>query len=79
MENFLEMWHDYSERLTRQFTAVTGSQNVDILTLSISNVWNMKTEFYDEYQKFVNVEEKRLLLNRCHSLKLKAIEYKEKK
>ena len=38
----------------------------------------MKTEFFEEYQHFINIDEKKDLLNRCHLMKIKAIEDKEK-
>ena len=60
------------EKLTRQFNVETGSKRVEVLTLSIKTIWSMKTEFFVAYSKFINLEEKRELLDRCHKLKYKA-------
>ena len=48
------------------------------MTIPVKELWNMKTEFYEQYLKSINIEEKKALLARCHSLKLKAIKKMEK-
>ena len=69
---FFEEWMEDVEKLTRQFNVETGSKRVEVLTLSIKTIWSMKTEFFVAYSKFINLEEKRELLDRCHKLKYKA-------
>lgn len=76
---FFDEWMEDVERLTRQFNVSTGDTKVEMLTLSIKTIWSMKTEFFDSYEKFINLEDKREMINRCHSLKIKATERAEKK
>lgn len=71
---FLDEWYEEFERIDRQFNVWTGAKQVDLLTLSLKHVWDMKTEFNEEYLLFVNLDDKKKLLTRCHSLKRKAID-----
>ena len=45
-----------------------------MMTFKIEHLWKMKAEFFEDYLKILNVEQNKELLNRCHRLKLKAIE-----
>jgi uncharacterized protein YktA (UPF0223 family) len=42
-------------------------------------MWELKTAFFEVYEKFINMKDKREMLNRCHSLKLKATQKAEEK
>ena len=67
------------ERLTRQFNVFTGAEKTEMLTLSIQDIWLLKTEYFEAYNKFINFDEKLDMLKRCHNLKLKARNLQENK
>ena len=74
----MDEWFEDVELIEHQFNVSTGSTKADLLTLDLEHIWKMKTEFNDEYDKFINVDEKRILLQRCHSMKIKAIDHQQK-
>ena len=76
---FEEEWMEDVERLTRQFNCYNGSERAELLTFSIQDLWELKTAFFEVYEKFINMKDKREMLNRCHSLKLKATHKVEEK
>ena len=46
---FMETWYENVEHLTRQFNLATGAVQAELLTLSIEQVWKMKSEYFDQY------------------------------
>ena len=76
---FEEEWMEDVERLTRQFNVFTGAEKTEMLTLSIQDIWLLKTEYFEAYNKFINFDEKLDMLKRCHNLKLKARNLQENK
>lgn len=75
LEYCFSNWIVYKDRLKRQFTVATQS-HCELLTLSIQDLWNMKTEFIEAYESLMANSYDRL--DRCHRLKLQAIKYCEK-
>ena len=66
----------HKESIKRQFSA--KSQNkVELLTLSLDHLWNMKHEFSEPYEDIFNNAYSRL--NKCLKIKLKAIKYQNEK
>lgn len=65
-------WNNYVDRLHRQFTVSTIS-GAEMLTLPIEEVWNLRTEFIQEYDDFMHDAFGRL--DQCHRLKLKAMNF----
>ena len=75
LEYSLENWILYRDRLKRQF-AVGAQTECEMLTLSIEDMYSMRSEFVEAYETLFRNAYYRL--DRAHRLKLQAIKYCQK-
>lgn len=72
-----ENWIRYEDKLTRQFTVGTTDSKASLLVLSIKDLWALKSEFVEEYEKLLEDAGRRL--TRLHNHQIKAIEHVEQR
>lgn len=68
-------WMNFKDQLQRQFN-VTTDTGAKMLTLPIQEVWNMRTDFNEEYQSFMMGGLVRL--EQCHRHMMNAMNFARK-
>ena len=66
----IEHWIKFKDDLRRYFAVGTQSQ-METLALSLDNIWQMKTQFYTEYERLMEYGNRRCF--RMMKLKKEAV------
>lgn len=59
INSWLEDWYSHSKDLVRQFTVSTQT-TCELLTLTIHDLWEMKSMFFDDYRRLMSNSHKQL-------------------